>query len=129
MTSYNPCLAPSAPPTNFSATVVDTAVCLSWDQPPEGQQNGVIISYLVTCNSTDYTLSHLLKGIADSFCIDIFVGDAVSCQVLASTAVGDGPSATITVQTEGASALYHVLIYPTILNVQVCLGELSSLFH
>ena len=99
---------------------MDTAVCLSWDPPPIDQQNGVIVSYLVNCTGTDYTLSHLLKEDADNFCIDTFVGgETVYCQVLASTAVGAGPSAIVTVETEGICAPFYFI---TVHHIFACVG-------
>lgn len=78
-------------------------VCLTWNPPPEERQNGVIISYTISC--TDNEL--IVKGHVRSYCIDFRLGgQPYDCSILASTAVGDGPStSTISVTTEGKALI------------------------
>ena len=78
-------------------------VCLSWNPPSEGRQNGVIISYTITCSINSDPFSQVVKGHVRSYCIDFRRGgEQFDCSIVASTAVGDGPStSTMSVTTIG----------------------------
>jgi len=96
-------LAPSAPPANFSITVTDTKICLSWDPPPESDQNGVIVSYTLVCTKDgEPSISHQVKSFVLNFCADLYLPNQnFTCNVSASTAAGDGPTTeSITMTTE-----------------------------
>ena len=98
-----PILAPSAPPTNFEMSVTDTMICLSWNPPPESEQNGVIVSYTLACTIDDEpSISHKVKNFVLNFCADLYLTNQdFSCSVLASTTAGDGPTTeSITMTTE-----------------------------
>lgn len=82
-------------------------VCLSWNPPSEGRQNGVIISYTITCSRNSDLFSLTVKGHIRDYCIDFRRGgEQFNCSIAASTAVGAGPSTnTISVTTEGKALI------------------------
>ena len=96
-------LAPSAPPANFEMSVTDTIICLSWDPPPESDQNGVIVSYTLVCTEDEEPcIWHQVKSFIVNFCADLYLPNQhFTCSVSASTAAGDGPTTeSITLTTE-----------------------------
>ena len=101
--------APSAPPTNFAVAVTGTTMAFSWSPPGVMQQNGEIISYTLTCmqtagNPVTATTTDL------QFTIDTYIpGATFQCSVLATNAIGDGPSAELTLNTESKALLIDVL--------------------
>ena len=99
-------LVPGGPPSNFRATVVNsTTITLSWSEPL--LPHGVITSYTITYNSTGRQISvtvnardtsYLLSGLDEFTTYDVFI--------YASTRVGSGPSATLTVTTNPSCKSY-----------------------
>ena len=95
---------PGDPPSNFRGTVVNsTAVSLTWSEPL--LPHGIITSYMITYNSTGSqisvtvnTNSYLISG------LDEFTRYTVFIQ--ASTRVGFGPSASLTVTTNPSCKMY-----------------------
>lgn len=88
-------------------TVDNTVVCLSWSPPLEGRQNGVIISYTISCSINSNSISQEVKGHLRGYCVDYRLGGWLfSCSIFASTSAGDGPSTnTIDVTTEGKATV------------------------
>ena len=100
---------PGDPPSNFRGTVVNsTAVSLTWSEPLF--PHGVITSYTITYNSTGRQISvtvnardaniYLLSGLDEFTMYDVFIR--------ASTRVGSGPSASLTVTTNPSCKIMHV---------------------
>ena len=97
--------APSAPPTNFEVAVTGTTMVFSWSPPAVMQQNGEIILYTLTCMQTAGNL--VTATTTDlQFTIDTYIpGATFQCSVLATNAIGDGPSAELTLKTESKALL------------------------
>ena len=56
-------IAPSAPPTNISATAVSArALNITWQPPELAEQNGIIRSYILTLSVTETGSSELLMS-------------------------------------------------------------------
>ena len=92
---------PFQPPDNFAVNVVSsTSIRASWQLPPAGSNNGIII--------TGFKLFYKKKGSAGSEIIELFnvttftktvigllKGTQYEFQVLAFTTAGDGPKSSI----------------------------------
>ena len=99
---------PGDPPTNFRGTVVNsTAVSLTWSEPL--LPHGVITSYTITYNSTGRQISvtvnprdtsYLISALDEFTTYDVFI--------YASTRVGSGPSASLTVTTNPSCKIIYV---------------------
>ena len=98
---------PGDPPSNFRGAVVNsTAVSLTWSEPL--LPYGIITSYMITYNSTGSwisvtvnardTNSYLISGLDEFTMYDVFIH--------ASTRVGSGPSASLTVTTNPSCKIY-----------------------
>ena len=95
--------APSGPPTDFAITVNMTSLMCSWSPPDETSKNGDIISYTLTCITSNKTVIDLtLKATIFQIYVDLFSSATVySCSIAASNLAGIGPSSTLSVITEG----------------------------
>ena len=96
-----PCfIAPSGPPTDFMADVINShSISLSWQPPALDQQNGILRHYIVTLESSTGTES---RNISSSL-LSITVSGlrpyvAYSCTVRAGT-VANGPLTAVIVRT------------------------------
>ena len=96
-----PCFsAPSGPPTNFMANVINSrSISLLWQPPALDQQNGILRHYIVTLESSTGTES---RNISSSL-LSITVSGlrpyvAYSCTVRAGT-VASGPPTAVIVRT------------------------------
>ena len=95
---------PGDPPSDFRGAVVNsTAVSLTWSEPL--LPHGIIISYKITYNSTGRqisvtvnTNSYLISGLDEFTMYTVFIR--------ASTRVGFGPSASLTVTTNPSCKMY-----------------------
>ncbi|XP_064386408.1 uncharacterized protein LOC135334957 isoform X2 [Halichondria panicea] len=89
---------PGAPPMSFTATArTDGTVLFNWSPPPLAQQNGVLTDYILTCTpplSFNYGPNEV-GGTGEGFS----PATRYTCTLTASTAIGDGPSASVTVVT------------------------------
>lgn len=97
-------IVPSGPPAYFDIHVDITSLTCAWS-PPDTLQNGVIVSYTLTCTSNGETVVDLtLNPIVFEMTIDLFTPSTTYvCSVAASTATGIGPYTTpISVTTEGS---------------------------
>lgn len=89
-------LAPSGPPTNFSAvTVGSDSVTLTWSAPDQRARNGIITSYTVEVMSfqsgNNYTLVTDTQNIT---IVNLSPYNLYILSVAARTAVGIGPFST-----------------------------------
>uniref|UniRef100_A0A8C8RCG5 Roundabout guidance receptor 1 n=1 Tax=Pelusios castaneus TaxID=367368 RepID=A0A8C8RCG5_9SAUR len=88
--------APSAPPQSVSVTKNDgngTAIVVSWQPPPEENQNGMVQEYKVWClgNESRYHINKTVDGSTFSVVIPSLVpGIRYSVEVAASTGAGPG---------------------------------------
>ena len=88
----SPYIVPSAPPRDFSHTVVNGGpdVMFSWSPPPEDTTNGAITHYTITCDSGSgeetETSSDLELTIST-----LTAGTEYMCTISASTTAGEGP--------------------------------------
>ncbi|XP_061575646.1 roundabout homolog 1 isoform X6 [Cololabis saira] len=94
--------APSAPPRKVSVTESGdngTAIVVSWQPPPEEQQNGVVQEYKVWClgNESRYHINRTVDGSTLSVLIpSLAPGIRYSVEVAASTGAGPGVKSDIT---------------------------------
>lgn len=82
---------------------ITSLICV-WSPPEDSLQNGVIVSYTLTCTSNGEMVVDLtLNPTVFEMTIDLFSpSTGYACSVAASTAVGIGPyTQAITVTTEG----------------------------
>ena len=98
-------LAPTAPPTNFVISSVNsTALSLAWNPPPQEHRNGLIIKYTLTCYETVNGSSYLVTSpifpytVNNNGSIDLVLngfrpGTIINCSVTASNDAGTGPAA------------------------------------
>ena len=114
---------------------MNTLICLFWEQPPEDQHNGFIISYTINCNiDGEFAFSYTTQEHVRSICTDVWsASSTISCSILASTSAGDGPSTTpLSVITEGRqflSILSIIVRKAFILPTQTLLVLISTSFH
>ena len=122
-------IAPSGAPEDFTYTLEDTVVFLEWMPPAEDERNGVIISYTLTCmvDSTDI-LEYTMKGRRQQMYLGVYEEEAdYSCDILASTSVGDGPTASVSFTTGGKLvSLSHLRFIHLPLQIQVLLSTSRS---
>ena len=97
-----PLLAPSGPPMSLQAESEARTLTLSWSPPSPPDRNGAITSYQVDCTS-----SGLASSSGETAELSLVVRGLVpytsyNCCVLASTAVGTGPSSCQLFRTDEA---------------------------
>ena len=141
LNNLNPILlnvsVPSGPPDNLNILVTARSLNLTWSPPLSSQQNGIIISYIVTCSSQQHTVNRTkLDGHSNFVQIaDLVPGSNYSCSVYASTIVGSGPPAMKSAVTEEESGLFFlfflwvVLFFNLIINYNSLCIELQNLDH
>ena len=98
----NVTLGPSSPPSDFQlSATTPTSIMFHWSPPPEDDQNGIITSYVLTCQSEAETVPVMVSmryPTAGSYSISGFSSTITyNCSVYAITAGGSGPSATQTI--------------------------------
>ncbi|XP_073347126.1 roundabout homolog 1 isoform X3 [Pagrus major] len=95
--------APSAPPREVTVTESGdngTAILVSWQPPPEEEQNGVVQEYKIWClgNESRYHINRTVDGSTLSVLIpSLAPGIRYSVEVAASTGAGPGVKSDITV--------------------------------
>ncbi|XP_055369859.1 roundabout homolog 1 isoform X2 [Betta splendens] len=94
--------APSAPPREVTVTESEdngTAIIVSWQPPPEEEQNGVVQEYKIWClgNESRYHINRTVDGSTLSVLIpSLAPGIRYSVEVAASTGAGPGVKSDIT---------------------------------
>ncbi|GLD74207.1 roundabout homolog 1 isoform X1, partial [Lates japonicus] len=94
--------APSAPPREVTVTESGdngTAIVVSWQPPPEEEQNGVVQEYKIWClgNESRYHINRTVDGSTLSVLIpSLAPGIRYSVEVAASTGAGPGVKSDIT---------------------------------
>ncbi|KAI1893573.1 hypothetical protein AGOR_G00125110 [Albula goreensis] len=94
--------APSAAPRGVTVTKSDdngTAILVSWQPPPEEEQNGVVREYKIWClgNESRYHINRTVDGSTHSVLIpSLSPGIRYSVEVAASTGAGPGVKSEIT---------------------------------
>jgi len=100
-------LVPGDPPSNFRATVVNsTTITLSWSEPL--LPHGIITSYTITYNSSGTQILVMIDARdADNYLISTLDEFTVyEIFIHASTRIGPGPSASLTVTTNPSCETY-----------------------
>ena len=97
-----PLLAPSGPPMGLQGESEVRMLTLSWNPPSPPDRNGAITGYSVDCTS-----SALASSSSDTAELSLVVRGLVpytsyNCCVVASTAVGTGPSSCQLFRTDEA---------------------------
>uniref|UniRef100_A0A667WFS5 Roundabout guidance receptor 1 n=1 Tax=Myripristis murdjan TaxID=586833 RepID=A0A667WFS5_9TELE len=94
--------APSAPPREVTVTESGdngTAIVVSWQPPPEDEQNGVVQEYKIWClgNESRYHINRTVDGSTFSVLIpSLAPGIRYSVEVAASTGAGPGVKSDVT---------------------------------
>ncbi|XP_055752634.1 roundabout homolog 1-like isoform X5 [Salvelinus fontinalis] len=94
--------APSAAPRGVTVTESGdngTAIVVSWQQPPEEEQNGVVQEYKIWClgNESKYHINRTVDGSTFSLLISSLApGIRYSVEVAASTGAGQGVKSDVT---------------------------------
>ena len=113
MYSNNFCtaLVPSAPPNNLSITsIYSTALQLSWNEPNAADRNGVLqnyhIFYSIVGSAVEHTVETENTGITLTG-LEEYTDYVIS--VNASTVIGIGPGASVTIRTAADGDLYCIV--------------------
>ena len=95
--------APTGAPVNFSAALNNTVLSLTWEPVVEEEQNGIILSYTLTCSiDSDVAFELSLTATIGEIELGVYEADVIySCEIYASNSAGNGPSVTITIATGG----------------------------
>ena len=84
-------------------TVEGSSLTFVWSPPPEDEIGGTLTSYTLSCSSDNGDNFDIdVKGTAETIKIDEFLPSTdYTCTILASTNDGDGPTASVSITTEG----------------------------
>ena len=98
--------APSGPPLNFAVEIDATAMAFTWAPPQPMLQNGVILSYTLSCTASS-TISVVTTQLQQT--IDLFVpGETFQCRVFATNKDGDGPpTEDLAARTQSKNVMVH----------------------
>ena len=96
-------LAPSSPPELLVVVAVGAStVTLQWNPPNDRGRNGIITAYTVACSERSAPLASNTLVTTTNLTVtftELAPYSNYTCNVTASTAVGDGPAATATFVT------------------------------
>ena len=111
---YN--IVPSGSPQQFSgSSPSSSSITLSWDPPSADQQNGVIISYILSVTSLDTNVMYNYTVYGTQFSIPGLVPfSTYSCRIAAQTTIGTGPftiSVTVVTLEDGLYAFILMQIF------------------
>ena len=95
----SPLSAPSGPPLNFMATPDSTSLRFTWSLPAPSDRNGAITDYTIQCSTGSTTQFSQTVSSPTYTASGLSPYTNYTCSVLASTSVGDGPSARLVVLT------------------------------
>ena len=106
-------VAPTAPPSSFTTTYIGPRnVTLSWNPPQEGDRNGIIMSYTITCSDFD----DVQVGASTTISLTTTLADLApysfySCSITAATTGGgEGPASVLNFTTAVDGKLHVLLI-------------------
>ncbi|XP_060902921.1 roundabout homolog 1 isoform X5 [Labrus mixtus] len=118
--------APSAPPREVTVTESGdngTAILVSWQPPPEEEQNGVVQEYKIWClgNESRYHINRTVDGSTLSVLIpSLAAGIRYSVEVAASTGAGPGVKSDITFfQLDASGRMTESVIHENPLSQQI----------
>ncbi|XP_074496605.1 roundabout homolog 1 isoform X2 [Sebastes fasciatus] len=118
--------APSAPPREVTVAESGdngTAIVVSWQPPPEEEQNGVVQEYKIWClgNESRYHINRTVDGSALSVLIpSLAPGIRYSVEVAASTGAGPGVKSDITFfQLDASGRMTETVIEENPLSQQI----------
>ena len=95
-------IAPDGPPLEFAINVIGTMLDFSWQPPAEELQNGLIMSYSLSCSADGENIfSFVLEPVLGITLDDFRLNTMYECSLSASTFGGAGPSASASATTEG----------------------------
>ena len=95
------CVAPTAPPVNLNAGIIDsTTIVLSWSPPPAEDRNGIIRHYIVNITELDTGETFQLTSMATEITLHSLHPFYTYVCVVTAVTVGPGPvSHSFSVQT------------------------------
>ena len=95
--------APSGAPEDFTYTLNDTVLLLEWTPPAENEQNGAIVSYTLSCSfDGEDVFEHTVKASIRALYWGVYERESnYTCEIYASTAIGGGPTASVSFTTIG----------------------------
>lgn len=98
--SFQYLLVPSAPPVNFTITVIGPRTLeFSWSPPPEEERNGLISGYTLSCQPDSQGLPITVTS-AGIYNVSGFTPATLeNCSIYAFTSIGPGPSSNHVVMT------------------------------
>ena len=104
--------APSGPPTNFNATVIDSrSILLSWDPPVADQRNGILRHYFVSLVSDAGIETRNITASQRSLTVTgLRPYTEYSCTVRAGT-VRTGPPTAALLRTTFEDGMLHIYNY------------------
>ncbi|XP_074535032.1 roundabout homolog 1 isoform X2 [Halichoeres trimaculatus] len=118
--------APSAPPREVTVTESGdngTAVLVSWQPPPEEEQNGVVQEYKIWClgNESRYHINRTVDGSTLSLLIpSLAPGIRYSVEVAAGTGAGPGVKSDITYfQLDASGRISESVVHENPLSQQI----------
>jgi hypothetical protein len=105
--------APSGPPTNFNATVIDSrSILLSWEPPVADQRNGILRHYFISLVSDAGTETRNITSSQQSLTITgLRPYTEYSCTVRAGTIRTGPPTAALLRTTFEDGMLHTVSLY------------------
>ena len=102
--------APSGPPTNFSATVIDSrSIFLSWEPPVADQQNGILRHYFISLVSDAGAETRNITSSQQSLTVTgLRPNTEYSCTVRAGT-IRIGPPTAALLRTTFENGMLHTV--------------------
>ncbi|XP_047136890.1 uncharacterized protein LOC105847580 isoform X2 [Hydra vulgaris] len=119
---------PTGCPSNLNvATISSTALLLSWDKVEFSSRKGIIVMYLYTCFSSEYSVSNNVGNNTFIVTVDNLVPETYyNCSVAACTKVGCGVAASKNVKTLVGNihmdSCVHGFVEKDILNISLQLN-------
>ena len=103
-------IVPTAPPVNLTVVVVDSrSLRLSWNPPPEEDQNGAVLGYSITITAVRTGTKLQYNSTSTSLTVsELHPYYTYRCRVAARTTFGMGPFTTGIEQTTGQDGIFQV---------------------
>ena len=88
---------------NFNASIENSVVTFTWDPPATDEQNGVIVSYFLSCSIGSVSQFQFnLTSAVEEISVGVYEKSSVySCTISASNSDGEGPTANTTITSGG----------------------------